>query len=494
MGLRAFFGRMFAGDGDRSPYGDFWFEPVTMATISGARVSSDTAMRLSAVFRAVSLVSGHMGMFPIRFYESGTRRRIKHPLLKLLNTRPNRYQNAFEWREMMQGHLELRGNAYNRIVANTRGEITELLPFHPDRVTIETIGDGTDYRYRVRNADGSDTVLARGEVWHLRNLSSDGIMGLSTVEYARESLGMGLSAQEYAARFFANDSKPTGGWLEYPGKFSNDEARQVFAESVRKATTGARRHGILALDQGMKYHEVGVTNKDAQFLEQRQFTVTDIARWFGVPPHKLGDLTRATFSNIEQQSLDYVQDALLPRATRWEQAIAVGLLLDDEEIDIGFDFHSLLRGDSAQRATYYHNGILDGWLTRNEARDMEGREPLDGLDEPLRPLNMVEEYEAEDVEADTEALEPPSQEQQEPEDDGEDSSAQRLRALIDSNAARMARRIASNGKLTDADVCIISEALAITETSAASWAAEIDGQTMSESALKASLIARSKTP
>ena len=440
-----------------------------MASISGARVSADTAMRLSAVFRAVSLVSGHMGMFPVRFYEAGTRRRIDHPLLPLINRRPNKWQNAMQWREMMQGHLELRGNAYSQIVANSRGQILELRPIHPDRVKIEALGTGGDYRYRVRNADGSDTIMARGDVWHLRGLSTDGILGLSTVEYARESLGMGLSAQEYAARFFANDQKPTGGWIEYPGKFANDESRQVFAESVRKATAGARRHGILALDQGMQYHEVGVTNKDAQFLEQRKFTVTDIARWFGVPPHKLGDLDRATFSNIEQQALEYLQDALLPRATRWEQSIVADLLGEDEDIDVSFDFHALLRGDSAQRASYYHSGILDGWLTRNEARDMEGREPLDGLDEPLRPLNMVEESEAEDVEADTEAMEPPAQEQQEQTDDGDDATAQRLQAVLRGNADRMARRLVKDPEV---NIEIISEALALPPATVERWARE----------------------
>ena len=129
-------------DSDRSPYGDFWFSPIAARTSSGAAVSADTAMCLSAVFRAVGLVSGHMAMLPLCFYRKGTRERVSHPLLRLLNVRPNRWQNAFEWREMLQGHLELRGNAYNEIIANARGEITDLIPRHPDRVKVEVADNG----------------------------------------------------------------------------------------------------------------------------------------------------------------------------------------------------------------------------------------------------------------------------------------------------------------------------------------------------------------
>lgn len=388
MWLKTIISGLFASD-DRSPWSDFWFEPVTMHSLSGMRVSADMAMQLSAVFRAVALVSGHMGMLPIKFYKSGTRQRIQHPLLPLLNRRPNQWQNAFEWREMVQGHLELRGNAYNEIITDGRGQITDLIPRHPDKVKIEMLDSG-DYRYRVTMPDGTERVVARGAMWHLRGLSSNGIVGLSVIECARESFGVGLSAQSYGARFFANDAKPTGGWIEFPGQFKDKMARDTFRESFQNAQAGMNRGKMLVLENNMKYHEVGINNVDAQFLETRKFTISDIARWFGVPPHKIGDLDKATFSNIEQQALEYVQDAMQPRAVRWEASIEADLLLDDEEIDVEFDFHELLRGDSAARSLYYHNGILDGWMTRNEARDMEGLGPLNGLNLALRPLNLVE--------------------------------------------------------------------------------------------------------
>lgn len=473
--------------GDRSPWGDFWFQPVSSRTMSGMRVSADTAMQLSAVYRAVALVSGHMAMLPVVFYKSGTRKRIKHPLLKLLNNRPNRFQNAFEWREMLQGHIELRGNAYNEIIVNARGEIVELIPRHPDRVKIEQLDSG-EYRYRITEADGTSRVLPRGQMWHLRSLSSNGITGLAVIECARESFSLGLAAQGYGSRFFANDAKPSGGWIEMTGTFKDKEARQIFKESIQEAQSGANRGKMMVLDMGMKYHEVGVSNSDAQFLETKKFTISDIARWFGVPPHKIGDLDKATFSNIEQQALEYIQDALQPRGSRWKASITAELLFDDEEIDVEFDYRELLRGDSAARRNYYHSGILDGWLTRNEARDMEGMEPLDGLDEPLRPLNMVEESDAEEQE---DALitgkpaVPGGVEQEDPEDIEQGDSAMRLRALLHANAARLARRIVKSGAAPEAEM--IADAMAVPLATASAWCASLQQGSTTEQ-LAASLL------
>ncbi len=294
---------------------------------------------------------------------------------------------------MLQGHLALRGNAYNQIITNARGEVTELMPLHPDRVRLELLPSG-EFRYRFTDRFGCENILSRGQVWHLRGLSSDGLMGLSPIDLARESLGMALAAQDYGARFFANDAKPTGGWIEFPGSFKDNEAKKVFRESYQQAQSGANRGKVLVLENGMKFHEVGVTNKDAQFLELRKFQITDIARLFRVPPHMIADLDRATFSNIEQQSLEFVMHTMTPWAERWEASIESELLLESDELEVEFDFANLMRGDAASRAAYYQSGIQNGWLTRNEARIAENLNPLEGLDKPLRPLNMVEEGDA----------------------------------------------------------------------------------------------------
>ncbi|NDE54553.1 MAG: phage portal protein, partial [Actinobacteria bacterium] len=200
----------------------------------------------------------------------------------------------------------------------------------------------------------------------------------------------------------------------------------------------------------------------------RKFQITDIARLFRVPPHMIADLDRATFSNIEQQSLEFVMHTMTPWAERWEASIESELLLDGDDLEIEFDFSNLMRGDAASRSAYYQSGIQNGWLTRNEARIAENLNPIDGLDEPLRPLNMVEESDAEDLTADAEAQEAPAQEASEPPDD---ETAARLQALITSTAERWARRISRAGRIEEKDVDLIAEAFAVPPERVAAWAA-----------------------
>jgi HK97 family phage portal protein len=472
MGFFSFFDRLRgpnASGGDRSPWGDFFFEPVSARTSSGMRVSPDSALRLAAVYACVRVLSESMASLPLVIYQrradGGKDKVTDHWLYRLLAKRPNRFQNPFEWREMLQGHLALRGNAYNQIITNAKGEVVELMPLHPDRIRLELLPSG-EYRYRFTDRFGTESILPRGEVWHLRGLSSDGLMGMSPIELARENLGMALAAQDYGARFFANDAKPTGGWIEFPGSFKDSEAKKVFRESYQQAQSGANRGKVLVLENGMKFHEVGVTNKDAQFLELRKFQITDVARLFRVPPHMIGDLDRATFSNIEQQSLEFVMHTMTPWAERWEASIESELLLEGDDIEVEFDFANLMRGDAASRASYYQSGIQNGWLTRNEARIAENLNPLEGLDEPLRPLNMVEESNAEDVELDTEQTEYPSQEATEPSVE----AVARLRALIDSSAERWARRIARAGRVEEKELALIAQSLAVPLEQVNAWA------------------------
>ena len=393
MGIRTWVSRLFAG-GDRSPYGGFWLEPVGVHTASGVRMSADSALQLSAVFACVRIIASQFASLPFTLYrnrpDGGKDRVTNHPVYRLLARRPNPYQNAFEWREMMAGHLALRGNAYNQIVSDSRGNITALIPLHPDRIQILLQTDG-DYRYRYTRLNGTMVTYSRGEIWHLRGLSSDGIIGLSPIALARNALGGAQAAQDYGARFFANDATPSGGWVEYPGSFKDRQSREQFRESLQEAQSGINHGKLAVFEFGMKYHQISVTPEDAQFLETRRFHVTDIARWFGVPPHKIGDLDRATNNNIEQQALEFVQETLGPMAERWEASIEAELLLDDEDLEAEFQFSQLMRGDSQSRATFYNMGIQSGWLTRNEARIAENLNPLPGLDQPLRPLNMAEE-------------------------------------------------------------------------------------------------------
>ena len=486
MGLFTFFDRFRgsgssnASGGDRSPWGDFSFESISARTSSGMRVSPDSALRLAAVYACVRILAEPIASLPLVVYQrrpdGGKDRVTDHWLYRLMAKRPNRFQNPFEWREMLQGHLALRGNAYNQIITNPRGEIIELMPIHPDRVKIELLPSG-EYRYRISDRSGTEVILPRGEVWHLRGLSSDGLMGMSPIELARENLGTALAAQGYGARFFANDAKPTGGWIEFPGSFKDSEAKKVFRESYQQAQSGSNRGKVLVLENGMKFHEVGVTNKDAQFLELRKFQITDVARLFRVPPHMIADLDRATFSNIEQQSLEFVMHTMTPWAERWEASIQSELLLESDDIEIEFDFANLMRGDASSRSSYYQSGIQNGWLTRNEARIAENLNPIDGLDQPLRPLNMVEEDVAEDLEIDikAEAAEPLEKKAIKP---SEDESVTRLSgrysALVKTTSERLARRIGRSDHLAEKDILLISQALAVPLDQVQLWASQID--------------------
>jgi HK97 family phage portal protein len=390
---------IFNASVDKSPYGDFWFTPVGANSMTGQRVTPDTAMQVTAVFACVAVLAESFAMLPpVVYRQNGKKKDIvtDHWLYKLLAKRPNRYQNAFEWREMCQVHLALRGNAYNRIIANSRGEITELIPINPDSVTIQ-VKQNDDYNYLIKNRDGTQEVLSRGEVWHVKGLAPDIYQGYSPIAIARDSIGVALSSQAYGAKFFANDAKPNGGWIEHQGTFKDREARQIFRDTWQAMQGGNNRGKTAVLDMGMKYHDIGVSNADAQFLETRKFSIEEIARLFRVPPHRIGHLERSTNNNIEHQGLEFVTYTMTPWAERWEAAIESDLVPDGDDLEIEFNFDRLLRGDSKARAAYYHAGVLDGWLSRNEARAMENLDPIIGLDEPLRPLNMVPENEADEL-------------------------------------------------------------------------------------------------
>lgn len=431
--------------GDRSPWGDFWFSPVPFKG-AGHQMTGDAAMRLTAVYACVRVLAESVSMLPFVLYTEGAdgskKPNKKHWLYRLLAVRPNDFQNPMEFREMMQMHAALRGNAFAEIVSNGGGVVTDLIPIHPDRITVEMLGE-TNWRYVVANADGSTRIITRGRMFHLRALSCDGVVGINPIAAARESIATGLSAQQYGYRYFDNDATP-GGWIEFPGQFKDDEQRRIFREQWQRQQAGRNRHKTAVLEMGMKYNPIQITNQDAQYLETRKFSVSEIARLFRIPPHMIGDLEKATFSNIEQQSLEFVVHTLTPWLVRWEEAIRYAFLEADDGLNVEFPTRSLLRGDAAARSAYYHNGILDGWMVRNEARKFEGLDPIDGLDEPLRPLNMVEENEAETVNGSPAATPDDPQDDPDPDNAGDptqpDNANARMYALAFAAADRVARK------------------------------------------------------
>ena len=475
---------------DRSPSGSFWFEPLGLRTASGARVTPQTALTLPTVFACVRVLAESFSVMPFTLYRGGRRsgRVTDHWLHRLFSRRPNRFQTPFEWRLMLMGHLALRGNAFCQITANSRGEVEELLPLHPDRMQVEMLDNGS-YRYRYTDQTGQPIYYARTEVWHLRGLSADGIVGMSPIEVAREAIGEGLAMQSYSSRFFANDARP-GGWIEVPGSFSDKATRDDFRQSWQQTYGGKNTRKVAVLERGMKYHELSLNNSDAQFIEARGYKVPEICRIFRVPPHKVADLTRATFSNIESQSIEFWTDTMLPWAKCWESSVEFFLLGPDTDLEVEFDMRAMMRGDSKSRTAYYQGGIMAGWLTRNEARVSEGYDPIEGLDDPLQPLNMVVAGEEPD-----DAMTPPDgspEDTADPEDDTEDdteddpgngqsapaSPQSRLEAMLAAAAGRLARRAAgalekrSLTEVYDANFAgLVADALAIDPQLASDWCA-----------------------
>lgn len=441
-----------ADSGDRSAYGSFWFNQVpSRFGISG--VQGDGALQLSAVYACVRVIADAISSLPFKMYKTapdGSRKEIKnHWLYRLIAVRPNDFQNPMEFREMMCGHLELRGNAFAQIVANARGEVTELLPIHPDMVTIEVLGSGAalNWRYRVKQLNGPDVLIARPDMFHIKGMSPNIIMGYSPIQLQAKMLSAGIAAQDYGLRFFENDASPSGGVLEHPTNFKDKEQRDRWREAWQEQQGGRNKGKVAVLEYGLKYVPgIAVKNTDAQFLESRQYTRSEIATMFGIPPHMIGDLTKATFSNIEQQSIDFVVNSLGPRKSRWESALAFNFLdPDDLTISCEFSTLALLRGDAAARSSYYHNGILDGWLVRNEVRAAEGFNRIDGLDEPLRPLNMIADSaaEEEDDEIQDRTALPPNvtpNDPATPAPPAPDGSDARLIALSMAAAGRVARK------------------------------------------------------
>lgn len=463
---------------DRSPFGDFWFEPVSRHSITGQRVGAEQAMRLAAVYACVGLLAKTFAVMPFQLWEpqgAGRRPVTNHWANRLFGRRPNHLQNPFEFRQMLQGHLALRGNAFCEIVEQ-RGQIVELLPKHPDRMKPEPIGNG-DYRFAYLEPDGTTTRYARGEIWHLRNLSNNGVLGLNPMELQRDVIGLGLGAQEYGARFFANDATPPG-WIEMPGTFADKTKRDTFRESWQNNQLGRNRGKTAILEGGLKYHEIEVKNSDAQYLESRRFTVSEIARIFGVPPHLIGDLDRATFANIEQQSLEYVLYTMTPIATQWGSSIAYSLLNEGDEdngLQPTFGVEALLQGDRASRADFYMKMFGVGALSTNDIRQKEGDNPVDGGEMRFRPQNLSP-LRPEDVAKFPSAASSPKPPRPPGDQNREDPSEARARALAGTAAERIARKelaeLAHCGTLTDManfygqHARFVGEVLAITEDAA----------------------------
>lgn len=382
-----------------APWDDFWFKGTwdRSVGIDGVRLTPESALQVSAVMACVGARSEGMASLPLLLYKRQTRgkqRATDHPLYKKLRWGPNQWQTSFEFEELSEVHLCLRGNFYARIIEDRAGRIQRLVPLHPDRVTPKLRPFG-EVEYEYRPPDGQAEVIRQSEMHHRRGRSLDGVVGLSPIEYAARTLGVAMAGQIFRQNFFNQGATPPVA-LKHPNTLG-PEGQTNLRNSIAKYVGGLANVGkFLILEEGMEATALGVSPKDAQLLEALDWDITEIARTFDVPLHRL-KVTKAgavSYASVEMFDIEWVMHRLRASAVRNEQAIWRDLLSETEQDEYFAEYllEALLRGDSAARAAFYKSGIESRWLLPNEARERENLNPLEGGDEfpkvektPARP-------------------------------------------------------------------------------------------------------------
>jgi HK97 family phage portal protein len=357
---------------------------------SGVRIDPDTALRSTVVLACARVLAESIGGLPLHLYKrdpsGGKSIAREHPLYNVLHSTPNSWQTSFEWREQAMLHLCLHGNAYNELRAGIAGAVSELIPLHPSRMKVERIENGR-LRYVYTEPSGEKTIYTQDQIMHLRWLSNDGVTGMVPVELARDAIGLARACEIHGASYFGNGARP--GIVLETDNMIPQEAATALRDNWERTHRGADRASKTAvLMGGLKAHELGGNNQESQFLESRRFQVEEICRLYRVPPHLVGDLTRSSFSNIEQQSIDFVQHTLLPWLRRFETAFARDLIVDSVTYFAEFDTRGLLRGDASARASYYQTLWNLGVASVNEIRGWENLNPVEAGDTRFVQLNM----------------------------------------------------------------------------------------------------------
>ena len=347
---------------------------------AGKAVNERSAMQMTAVYACVRILSEAIAGLPLHLYKYGCdgskEKAVEHPLYFLLHDEPNKEMTSFVFRETLMTHLLLWGNAYAQVIRNGKGEVIALYPLMPNRMEVNRTDKGQLYYQYTTSSDdaptveGSTAVLMPEDVLHIPGLGFDGLVGYSPIAMAKNAIGLAIATEEYGAKFFANGAAPSG-VLEHPGTIKDP---QRVRDAWMSQFSGSRNAGKVAvLEEGMKYTPISISPEQAQFLETRKFQINEIARIFRVPPHMVGDLEKSSFSNIEQQSLEFVKYTLDPWVIRWEQSLQRTLLSSEEKKRYYFKFNleGLLRGDYASRMTGYATARQNGWMSANDIRELE---------------------------------------------------------------------------------------------------------------------------
>ena len=370
-------------------------------TPSGKAVTERSAMQMTAVYSCVRILAEAVAGLPLHLYrykeDGGKEKALDHPLYLLLHDEPNPEMSSFVFRETLMTHLLLWGNAYAQIIRNGKGEVIALYPLMPNRMVVDRDIHGQLYYQYTRSTEEAPTMkgvtvnLPPSDVLHIPGLGFDGLVGYSPIAMAKNAIGMAIACEEYGAKFFANGAAP-GGVLEHPGTIKDPQRVRESWQSTFGGSGNSNK--IAVLEEGMKYTPIGISPEQAQFLETRKFQINEIARIFRVPPHMVGDLEKSSFSNIEQQSLEFVKYTLEPWLVRWEQSIQRTLFSPEEKkrYFAKFNVEGLLRGDYASRMSGYATARQNGWMSANDIRELENLDRIpteDGGDLYLINGNML---------------------------------------------------------------------------------------------------------
>ena len=401
MHMGIFHGLFHSRDKPRNQLAGSGYSVLFGGTTSGKRVTELSAMQMTAVYGCVRILAEAVAGLPLHVYRhrdsGGTEKALEHPLYRLLHDEPNPEMTSFVFRETLMTHLLLWGNAYAQVIRNGKGEVVGLYPLMPSKMTVDRDRAGRIvYLYNRSEGDphtlGSENqvLLSSADVLHIPGLGFDGLVGYSPIAMSKNAIGLAMATEEYGAKFFANGATP-GGVLEHPGTVKDVSKLRESWNSLYQGSGNAHKTGIL--EEGMKYHPIGIAPEQAQFLETRKFQINEIARIFRVPPHMVGDLEKSSFSNIEQQSLEFAKYTIGPWVARWEQSIRRALFSQDEKqrFFARFNLDGLLRGDYQSRMNGYAVGRQNGWMSANDIRELENLDripPEQGGDAYLVNGNM----------------------------------------------------------------------------------------------------------
>ena len=369
-------------------------------TTAGKTVTERSAMQMTAVYACVRILSEAIAGLPLHLYrykpDGGKEKAIDHPLYLILHDEPNPEMSSFVFRETLMTHLLLWGNAYAQIIRNGKGEVVALYPLMPNKMSVERDENGRLYYLYYKTSDeaggrNESVVLRPYDVLHIPGLGFDGLVGYSPIAMAKNAIGLSMATEEFGSKFFANGAAPSG-VLEHPSTIKDPQRVREAWQSQFGGSSNAGK--IAVLEEGMKYTPISIAPEQAQFLETRKFQINEIARIFRVPPHMLADLEKSSFSNIEQQSLEFVKYTLDPWVVRWEQSIQRTLFTPTEKRQyfVKFNVEGLLRGDYASRMSGYATARQNGWMSANDIRELENMDripPEEGGDLYLINGNML---------------------------------------------------------------------------------------------------------